>query len=101
MVQSTDLGNFHDPAYLRWLNGPTDRDIFVLRQVSSRLLVVVEVRFQDAPQAGLIQDDHVIQAFSTNRADQSLNVGILPGRLRCRENLTNAQPAGCLVNFSP
>jgi hypothetical protein len=29
MVQSTDLGNFHDPAYLRRLNGPTDRGIFV------------------------------------------------------------------------
>jgi hypothetical protein len=29
MVQATDLGNFHDPAYLRRLNGPTDRGIFV------------------------------------------------------------------------
>jgi hypothetical protein len=29
MVQSTDLGNFHDPAYLRRLNGPTDRHVFV------------------------------------------------------------------------
>jgi len=67
--------------------------------VSSRQLVVVEVRFQDTPQTGLIQDDHVIQAFPTNRADQSLNLGVLPGRLRCRENLTNAQPACCLVKF--
>src|SRR5215470_10446425 len=25
MAQSADLGNFHDPAYLRRLNGPTDR----------------------------------------------------------------------------
>jgi len=53
-------------------------------------------QFQNAPQAGLILDDHVIQAFLTNRADQSLNVGVLPGRLRCRENFTNAQPC-CLV----
>jgi hypothetical protein len=44
--------------------------------VSSRPLVVVEVRFQDAPQTGLIQHNHVIQAFPTNRADQSLNVGV-------------------------
>jgi len=27
MVQATDLGNFHDPAYFRRLNGPTDRGI--------------------------------------------------------------------------
>jgi len=41
--------------------------------------------FQGAPQTGLVQNDHVIQAFPTNRADQSLNIGVLPGRLRCRE----------------
>src|SRR6516165_1352314 len=67
--------------------------------MSSRPLVVVEVRLQNAPQTGLIQDDYVIQAFPTNRTDQSLNVGVLPGRLRCRENFTNAQPACCLVKF--
>jgi len=67
--------------------------------MSSRPLVVVEVRLQNAPQTGLIQDDYVIQAFPTNRTDQSLNVGVLPGRLRCRENFTNAQPAGCLLKF--
>ena len=43
----------------------------------------VEVRFQDTSETGLIQDDHVIQAFPTNRADPSLNVGDLPERLRC------------------
>ena len=34
----------------------------------------------------------MIQTFPTNRADQLLNVGVLPGRSRCGENLTTAQP---------
>ena len=42
MVQSADLGNFHDPAYLRRLIGPTDRGIFVQRQVSEGQVALTE-----------------------------------------------------------
>src|SRR5215472_6079596 len=99
MVQATDLGNRYDRPHPGRLNGPPKRRILAEREVRAGALVVIEVRFQDAPQTGLIQDDHVIQAFPTNRADQSLNVGVLPGRLRCCENLTDAKPAGCLLKF--
>lgn len=53
--------------------------------------VVVEVRFQDAPKASLIQHDDVIQALATNRSDQSLDIRILPGRLRRGQNLPDAK----------
>jgi hypothetical protein len=82
MVQSADLGNFYYPANPQRLEHSAGWCIFVEREMSSKILVVVEVRFQDAPQTGFIQHDHMIQAFPTNRADQSLNVGVLPGRLR-------------------
>ena len=60
--------------------------------MSSRSLVVIEVRFQDSAQTGFIGDDLVIQAFPPNRPGQPLDVGILPERLRlgCRENFPNA-----------
>src|SRR6516165_10054251 len=99
MMQAPDLGNrYNRPRPLR-LNVPLKRRILAQREVRAGALIVVEVRFQDAPQTGLIQDDHVIQAFPTNRTDQSLNIGVLPWRLRCRENFTYAQPAGCLLKF--
>ena len=91
MMHALDLGNrCNRPRPLR-LNVPLKRCILAQREVRAGALIVLEVRFQDAPQTSLIQDDHVIQAFPTNRADQSLNVGVLPGRLRCPENLMNAQ----------
>src|SRR5215469_8709389 len=86
MVQAPDLGNRYNRPRPGRLNSPLKRRIFAQREVRAGTLVVVKVRFQDTPQTGLIQDDHVIQAFPTNRADQSLNV-------------TNAQPACCLVKF--
>ena len=98
-MQATDLGNRNNRPRPERLNCPRKRRILAQREVRAGTLIVVEVQFQNAPQAGLILDDHVIQTFPTNRADQSLNVGVLPGRLRCRENFTNAQPACCLVKF--
>jgi hypothetical protein len=38
-----------------------------------------------------IQDDEVIQAFSSNRANQSLDIWILPWTVRRRQNLPHAQ----------
>jgi hypothetical protein len=32
----------------------------------------------------------MIQAFASNRTDQSLYIGSLPGRARCRQNLADA-----------
>src|SRR5215472_12318868 len=80
MVQATDLGNRYDRPHPGRLNGPPKRRILAEREVRAGALVVVEVRFQDAPQTSLIQDNDVIQAFPTNRADQSLNVSVLPCR---------------------
>ena len=39
----------------------------------------------------LIENDHVIQTLSPDRADNSLDIRILPGRARRRDNLFNTQ----------
>src|SRR5215471_8265236 len=52
MVQSADLGNFHHPANPRRLDRSAGWCIFVEREMRSKVFVVVEVRFQDAPQTG-------------------------------------------------
>ena len=46
---------------------------------------------QDAPQTGFIQNDHMIQALSSYRPDQALDVGILPRALRSSKHFGNAK----------
>ena len=56
-MQTPDLGNRYDrPRPLR-LNVPLKRRILAQRKVRAGAHIVIEVRFQDAPQTSLIQDD--------------------------------------------
>jgi len=57
MMQTADLRDFHDPSCFRGLNCPADGRVFAQRQMSSRSLVVAEVRPRDSAQAAFIQDD--------------------------------------------
>ena len=77
-MESADLRKLHHLSELRRLYTPRDRSILIERQVSARPLVVFEIRLQDATQAWFIQDDDVVQALAANRADQALDIGILP-----------------------
>ena len=52
-------------------------------------------------QVCLAEDDEVIQALSSNRTDQAFNIGVLPGRSRCRRAIPDAHSFGPpLENFS-
>src|SRR5271157_4718858 len=99
MMESADLRKFHHLSEFRRLYSPRERSILVERQVSARPLVVFEIQLQDATQASFIQDDDVVQALAANRADQSLDIGVLPRRSRSREDFTNAQPPCRFVEF--
>ena len=52
-----------------------------------------------ATQASFIQDDDMVRALAANRADQVLDIGILPRRLRSREEFANVQPPCRFVEF--
>ena len=60
MMQSADLGNFDHPAKRGRLDRSADRRIFLEREVSSKMFVVLEVIFQDATQSVFIEDNDVI-----------------------------------------
>src|SRR6516162_7916942 len=36
------------------------------------------------------EDQHMIQALASKRADQTLNIGVLPGRSRCDRSVANS-----------
>ena len=101
MMQSADLGNFDHPAKRGRLDRSADRRIFLEREVSSKMFVVLEVIFQDATQSVFIEDNDVIQAFAPNGTDQPLDIGVLPRAARRSKNFVNAHPFGTLRKLLP
>jgi len=61
------------------LDRPTVRRILVQRQMRSEFVVVDRVGTKDSTQVGVAEDDDVIEAFPTDRADQPLCMPVLPG----------------------
>ena len=60
------------------LDRPMDRRILVQGQMRSELVVIAGIGRKDPAQMGLAEDDDVIEAFPTDRADQSLRMSVLP-----------------------
>src|SRR5689334_12912553 len=70
------------------------------------VVVIGEVIPQEAPEVRLPQDEDVIQTLAADRADQALDVRVLPGRPRRRDDLLNPQaldrlPEAISVNAIP
>ena len=59
--------------------------------MGARGVVVREVTAQQASEMPFVEHDDVIEAFSSNRPDDALGEGILPGRSRRDEDLANSQ----------
>ena len=55
------------------------RRVFAQPQMSSMVVVIVNVVFQNSPQAVFVHDDQVIEAFSPDTSDHSFDVTVLPG----------------------
>src|SRR5207249_9129625 len=95
MMQATDFGNLDDPAELPPLDWPCVGGILVEREVRASLLIASlaiarEVPGQDATQMSFAQDEDMIQALASDRADEPLREGILPRAVRRGEDFTDA-----------
>jgi hypothetical protein len=60
------------------LDRTMDWSILAQRQMSASLVVVVHIRPQDSPQVSLPEDDHMVEAFPSDRTDEPFNLSILP-----------------------
>jgi hypothetical protein len=59
-------------------------------KVRASSMIVRAVAREDAPQMRLVENDHVIETLSPQRADQTLDVRILPGTRRGRDDFRDA-----------
>ena len=54
-------------------------------------MVVRDVRVEQSSQVPFVEHDDVVETLASDRPDDSLDIGILPGRPRCRANGRQAE----------
>ena len=67
-----------------------ERGVFGQRSVSSEFVVIIGIGGEDPAQVRVAQDHDMVQALSPDRADESFDVSILPGRSRRGWSVPNA-----------
>ena len=92
MVETTDFGDRDDQSGGCYRDRSVIRRVLLEAGVRSTPMIVPTVGREDAPEMRLVDDDHVIETLSSDRADQAFDVGRLwalelielPGRLHRR-----------------
>ena len=79
MMQSADLREGDNLASGGRVCGTGVRTVLVEREMRSGPMIVLNVGRQDASQMTLVDDDDVIKAFAADRANDALDLGVLPG----------------------
>jgi hypothetical protein len=77
VMKTAQLRDCDNPADTRDL--PREGTLLVEPQMGSGPMVVTEIRSQGSLQMPRVQDDEMVQAVSSYRADQTFGVGVLPG----------------------
>ena len=87
------MGESNAPTLAGVFDGPSLRALLVQREMGSCRVVVSEVGAQEPFEMAVVVDDHVIDALASDRANQTLDIGILPGRARGGEHLFDCEAA--------
>ena len=86
MMQPADFGQRDDLARADGGDRTRVGRVLAEREMRPRPVVVREVGAEETPQVPFVEHDDVIQALAAKRADDALDVRILPGRPRRRAN---------------
>jgi hypothetical protein len=88
MVKAAEKRSRCDGA--KTLGDAMERGVLGQGSMSSLLGVVARVGGQDPAQVHVAEDHDVVQAFSSDRADEAFDVSVLPGRSWCRWSVPDA-----------
>lgn len=89
MMQATDFGNLDDRTEPRRFDWPCVGCILVEREMGSCAMVVGEVPGQRATEVPLAENDDVVEALASDRADETFRERILPRTVWRREDFIN------------
>jgi hypothetical protein len=85
MVQAAHFGKRDNPTDIRTINRSWLWGVLVQAEMRSAPVIVIHEVTQVVTEAAFTAaDDHVVQAFTTDRADEAFDVGALPERPRRR-----------------
>jgi hypothetical protein len=90
VMETTDFGDRNDRP------GGCSRDrsviwrVFLEAEVRSAPMIILAVGLEDAPEMRFVDDDHVIETLSSDRADQAFNIRILPWTRRRGDDFGDA-----------
>ena len=79
MMQAADLWDRNNLASGRLAYGPGLRTILGEREMRPRPMIILNVRRQDAAQMTLIENYDVIETLAPDRANDPLDISVLPG----------------------
>src|ERR1700738_2395375 len=80
IMQTADLGEGNNIACGGKLPATRPWAVLIEREMRSGVMMILKIARQYAAQVMLVEDDNVIQTFTANRTDETLDVGILPRR---------------------
>ena len=78
MVETADLRDRDDAPCGWWRDRAGQGSVLLERKMGARRGVVLDVSVQHPAQPGGIQNDHVIEALSSNGPDEPFDMSILP-----------------------
>ncbi len=79
MMQTADLREGNNIACGVKLHATRPWAVLVEREMRSGVMMILKIARQHAAQVTLVEDDNVIETFTADRTDETLDVGILPG----------------------
>src|SRR4029450_855914 len=94
VMEPADLGDGANPAAGRRLDVSGDGAVVLQRLMRTRTIVIGHVGAQETRQMSVIENEEMVEALSSNRADDPLCEGILPGRAGGGEDLANSHALG-------
>ena len=79
------------------LDGPAERRLLAQGEMSAVAIVIGHISRHQAPQMFSAKDNNVIEAFAPDRADQPLDMPVLPGRCRLCRAIVQPQAADAIA----
>ena len=77
-MKTSQMGESNDASPAGLFDGPSLWALLFQGEMSSRRMVVGEIRTEEAFKVAVADYNDVIEALTSNRADQSFDVGVLP-----------------------
>ena len=97
VMKAADLRNRDNSTPVGRFNLAFHWRVAIQGQVSSRFMVVHEVRAKDTHQVSLVDNDEMIQTLSADRAYEPLTIRILPGRARRANDFLDSHVSDALL----